>query len=370
MDNELAAPVKEVREHLSAVGRVEDVLLLDLDPGQRAPLGGDEITHAGERLLVPEMRLARDEPLVAGHNLVPHGSPSCARRRNPRNHPKDEGGDGDPTARFSACTWRSRIRLRSARLRPLRGVAQECHWTAYVLTRGSGKGAMNYLCLVYIEETALNAMPEGEFQAFSEEHVALDEELKKSGHSIAAEALQPVHTAMTVRVRDGRLFVTDGPFAETKEQLLGIYLIDPEIGTTPSRSPPESRRRASGASRSVPSGTCAGMSRGRRADERGRHRSPPGRLGLLRARRPVPSVGSWFASRAGQAVLTTGRHRTAAFHRASTQAIGIAPPGRTNTLPPMVSWLARRGQSGGLQAQPRCCASATFTAGRSDMRCR
>ena len=53
---------------------------------------------------------------------------------------------------------------------------------------------MNYLCLVYIEETALNAMPEGEFQAFSEEPVALDEELKKSSHSIAAEALQPVHT--------------------------------------------------------------------------------------------------------------------------------------------------------------------------------
>ena len=85
---------------------------------------------------------------------------------------------------------------------------------------------MNYLCLVYIEETTLNAMPEGEFEAFSDEHVALDEELKRSGHSIAAEALQPVHTAATVRVRNGGLFVTDGPFAETKEQLLGIYLID------------------------------------------------------------------------------------------------------------------------------------------------
>jgi hypothetical protein len=85
---------------------------------------------------------------------------------------------------------------------------------------------MTYLCLVYIEETALNAMPEGDFQTFSNEHVALDQELKKSGHSIAAEALQPAHTAATVRIRDGRRFVTDGPFAETKEQLLGIYLID------------------------------------------------------------------------------------------------------------------------------------------------
>jgi hypothetical protein len=90
---------------------------------------------------------------------------------------------------------------------------------------------MNYLCLVYIEETALNAMPEGEFEAFSDEHVALDAELRRSGHSIAAEALQPVHTATTVRIRDGRLFVTDGPFAETKEQLLGFYLIEAEDGT-------------------------------------------------------------------------------------------------------------------------------------------
>jgi hypothetical protein len=87
---------------------------------------------------------------------------------------------------------------------------------------------MNYLCLVYLEETALKAMPEGAFNAFSDEHVAVDEELKKSGHSIAAEALQPVHTATTVRVRDGRLLVTDGPFAETKEQLLGFYLIEAE----------------------------------------------------------------------------------------------------------------------------------------------
>jgi hypothetical protein len=84
---------------------------------------------------------------------------------------------------------------------------------------------MNYLCLVYLEEAALGAMSEAEFEAFSGEHVTLDEELKRSGHSIAAEALQPAHTARTVRVRDGRLLVTDGPFAETKEQLLGIYLI-------------------------------------------------------------------------------------------------------------------------------------------------
>jgi hypothetical protein len=85
---------------------------------------------------------------------------------------------------------------------------------------------MKYLCLVYNDEETLAAMPASEFEAFSDEHVTLDEELKKSGHSIVAEALQPVHTATTVRVRNGRLSTTDGPFAETKEHLGGIYLID------------------------------------------------------------------------------------------------------------------------------------------------
>src|SRR5215468_11761949 len=85
---------------------------------------------------------------------------------------------------------------------------------------------MKYLCLVYYDEKTLDAMPRDEFAAFSEEHVALDEELKQSGNSISAEALQPVQTAVTVRLRNGKLSTTDGPFAETKEQLGGFYLIE------------------------------------------------------------------------------------------------------------------------------------------------
>jgi hypothetical protein len=78
---------------------------------------------------------------------------------------------------------------------------------------------MKYLCLVYLEEQKLEAVPDSDCMAYGDE-------LRKSGHRIAAEALRPVHTATTVRVRDGRLSVTDGPFAETKEQLAGFYLID------------------------------------------------------------------------------------------------------------------------------------------------
>ncbi|MGH8590965.1 MAG: YciI family protein [Gammaproteobacteria bacterium] len=85
---------------------------------------------------------------------------------------------------------------------------------------------MKYLCLVYSDENDLKAMSESDFEAFSDAHIAVDEELKESGHSLVAEALQPVHTAKTVRVRGGKLSTTDGPFAETKEQLGGIYLIE------------------------------------------------------------------------------------------------------------------------------------------------
>lgn len=78
---------------------------------------------------------------------------------------------------------------------------------------------MKYLLLVYSEEKLLEGVADRECMANSEQ-------LKHAGHHIAAEALQPVHTATTVRVRHGKLSVTDGPFAETKEQLAGFYLID------------------------------------------------------------------------------------------------------------------------------------------------
>jgi len=78
---------------------------------------------------------------------------------------------------------------------------------------------MKYLCLVYLEEQKLRAVADRECASFGDG-------LRKQGHWLAAEALQPVDTAATVRVRNGRLSVTDGPFAETKEHLAGFYLID------------------------------------------------------------------------------------------------------------------------------------------------
>jgi hypothetical protein len=85
---------------------------------------------------------------------------------------------------------------------------------------------MKYLCLVYLEEKKLDALSKSEFDALVGEALAYDEELQKSGHYIVSEALQPVQTATTLRVRNGKLSTTDGPFAETKEQLGGFILID------------------------------------------------------------------------------------------------------------------------------------------------
>ena len=85
---------------------------------------------------------------------------------------------------------------------------------------------MRYLCLVYLEETNLNALSKSEREALSEESLAYCEVLRGSGQFIAADPLEPVHTATTVRVRNGKTSTTDGPFAETKEQLGGFYMID------------------------------------------------------------------------------------------------------------------------------------------------
>jgi hypothetical protein len=78
---------------------------------------------------------------------------------------------------------------------------------------------MKYLCLVYGEERAMESMDDRHCLAF-------DADVRESGHCIASEALQPVATATTVRVRNGKVSITDGPFAETKEALAGFYLIE------------------------------------------------------------------------------------------------------------------------------------------------
>ena len=78
---------------------------------------------------------------------------------------------------------------------------------------------MKYLCLVYGEEKKIGAMTDDDCMAY-------DQALRKAGRCLASEALQPVRTAATVRVRNGKVSITDGPFTEAKECLAGFYLIE------------------------------------------------------------------------------------------------------------------------------------------------
>ena len=78
---------------------------------------------------------------------------------------------------------------------------------------------MKYLCLVYLDERRLDEVADVDC-------MACGEALRASGHMLGGEALESVHTATTVRMRGGKMSVTDGPFAETKEQLAGFYMIE------------------------------------------------------------------------------------------------------------------------------------------------
>jgi hypothetical protein len=85
---------------------------------------------------------------------------------------------------------------------------------------------MKYLCLIYLDEKMLSAMPELEMSALNARHLQFNDGLLDQGHFIEAEALQPAAATACVRVRNGRTSVTDGPYAETKEMVAGFYFIE------------------------------------------------------------------------------------------------------------------------------------------------
>src|SRR5262245_59666192 len=85
---------------------------------------------------------------------------------------------------------------------------------------------MKYLCLIYDEEKNFHTMAKADMDALMGEYFAFTKDIRQSGHYLGGNDLQPVKNATTVRVRNGRVSTTDGPFAETKEQLGGYYLVE------------------------------------------------------------------------------------------------------------------------------------------------
>jgi hypothetical protein len=85
---------------------------------------------------------------------------------------------------------------------------------------------MKYLCLIYQDESVSLKLPKAEAEKIHAEYLAFADEIKKSGRLLGSHGLQPTQMATTVRVRNGKVGTTDGPFAETKEQLGGYFLIE------------------------------------------------------------------------------------------------------------------------------------------------
>ena len=85
---------------------------------------------------------------------------------------------------------------------------------------------MKYLCLIYLDEQQMGALPASEVDALNAGHLDLNDELRLSGHFIEAEALESSTSMTTIRIRGGKTTVKDGPFAESKELVAGFYLIE------------------------------------------------------------------------------------------------------------------------------------------------
>ena len=85
---------------------------------------------------------------------------------------------------------------------------------------------MRYLCTIFFDEKQLAALSDNELRALEDATRACENTLKQHGHLIAAQTLQPAHAATTLRLRSGRVSVTDGPFIETHEQIGGFFLIE------------------------------------------------------------------------------------------------------------------------------------------------
>jgi hypothetical protein len=88
------------------------------------------------------------------------------------------------------------------------------------------EGAMKYLCLIYSEENVVRNLPKPELEAMMGQYLAFTESIQKSGQYLGSNRLEPTKAAATVRVRNGKASTIDGPFAETKEQLGGYYLVE------------------------------------------------------------------------------------------------------------------------------------------------
>ncbi len=85
---------------------------------------------------------------------------------------------------------------------------------------------MKYLCLIYHDEQQLDAMPAADMSALNAAHLDFNDRIRATGRQLVADALEPARKASCVRIRKGKMTITDGPFAEAKEMVAGFYFFD------------------------------------------------------------------------------------------------------------------------------------------------
>src|SRR5262249_52146809 len=231
------------RDHLGERAR------LRRDRRARAPRGSALVrlrAHlGGDRAAAP--RLPRPRPRRAAGAGVPvdlRGA-RARRPRQPARAPR-RGRAGARLGRAGARVLGAPCRRRGRRPDRLcfRGVGRErrgdggrflaqpkisawgCRFRAAPFDRRQGGSPMKYMLIIYDNEKVWNDMPEAQKGQLFGEYMSFTDGIKKSGHSVSGAPLQPVSTATSVRVREGKTLKTDGPFAETREQLGGYYLVE------------------------------------------------------------------------------------------------------------------------------------------------
>jgi hypothetical protein len=106
------------------------------------------------------------------------------------------------------------------------GVREATMWCTFAFHTTFPEDSMKYLCMIYDDEKKFDTMSKEQFDTILGEYGAFTKSIQVSGQYLGGNALQPTQTATTVRVRQGKISTTDGPFAETKEQLGGYYLVE------------------------------------------------------------------------------------------------------------------------------------------------
>ena len=152
-------------------------------------------------------------------------SPAAERaRRSAREARPQRRGARRIRARRVADAQRARACVSSGACRRLRATLTER--LAPVVYSSELRRPMKYLCLIYLDEQHMAAMPAADMNALNVRHLDFNDDIRRTGHFIEAEALDASATSATVRVRNGKPSVTDGPFTESKELVAGFYLIE------------------------------------------------------------------------------------------------------------------------------------------------